>query len=282
MLTFANVPPRVIRYRGHLVSWTGRFPAGSGLVRRRRCPSPRPLGRPATVLIRLRPRADAHVGFLALKQQMESLHRDLHERKILQGQLEEALAEKQVLLSEVHHRVKKTCRSSSARGQRVAQRRSLSRLQRPSLACRRRRGAGCCRCGPEVQGDRMRRDAPAITAELATVHCPRRRLDRRRVRGSSPRRGSCHIGRIDVTGLVINAYKLTFPERGAGNIRIGLSRSGGANTLTVADDGVPFPDAGDRSGTGLRIAQALARKLGGELEGEHRTPKIGQRYVPDP
>jgi two-component sensor histidine kinase len=47
-----------------------------------------------------------HVRFLALKQQMESLHRDLHERKILQGQLEKALAEKQVLLSEVHHRVK--------------------------------------------------------------------------------------------------------------------------------------------------------------------------------
>ena len=54
---------------------------------------PATAGRPATVLIRLRPRADAHVGFLALKQQMQTLHRDLHERKILQGQLEIGLGD---------------------------------------------------------------------------------------------------------------------------------------------------------------------------------------------
>jgi two-component sensor histidine kinase len=173
-----------------------------------------------------------------------------------------------VLLSEVHHRVKNNLQiitsmlslglrsddPSAALEQAIARVQAIGVVQELLYAGQKFREIEC--------GEMLR----AITSSLATVHgrddvsidveCAAVRLDVDRATSVA----------LIVTELVINAYKHAFPELGAGNIRIGLARSGGANTLTVADDGVPFPDAGDRSGTGLRIAQALARKLGGELE----------------
>jgi two-component sensor histidine kinase len=222
---------------------------------------------PATIVIRLRPRLDAHVGFVTLKQQIASLHRDLHERKLLQGQLEDALAEKQVLLSEVHHRVKNNLQivtsmlslgltsdtPSAALQQAIDRVRAIGAVQELLYSSQRFRDVECGELLREITSNlAMMYGRNEVTLEL---QCAAVQLDVGRATSVA----------LIVTELVINAYKHAFPDR-AGTIRITLSREGTLNRLAVADDGVPFPDAPSSSGTGLRIAQALARKLGGRLE----------------
>ena len=68
--------------------------------------SPASAGTPAIVVLRLRPRADARREFMALTQKITELNRELHTRRRLQAQLEDALRNQEMLLQEVHHRVK--------------------------------------------------------------------------------------------------------------------------------------------------------------------------------
>jgi two-component sensor histidine kinase len=69
-----------------------------------------------------------------------------------------------------------------------------------------------------------------------------------------------------VNELISNAYKHAYPPGRGGTIRIRLSNEDdGLAVLTITDDGLGMV-AGPRTGSGLKIAQALARKLGGELQ----------------
>jgi two-component sensor histidine kinase len=71
------------------------------------------------------------------------------------------------------------------------------------------------------------------------------------------------------TELVTNAFKHAFPARMEGRIRIGLHREGdGRMRLSVADDGVGLPETIDLLATGslgLQIVSILAEQLGAEL-----------------
>jgi two-component sensor histidine kinase len=222
---------------------------------------------PATIVIRLRPRLDAHVGFVTLKQQIASLHRDLHERKALQAQLENALAEKQVLLSEVHHRVKNNLQivtsmlslgltsdtPSEALQQAIERVRAIGAVQELLYTRQSFREVECCELLRDITSNlAMMYGRNEVTLALECAAVP---LDVDRATSVA----------LIVTELTINAYKHAFRDR-AGAIRISLSREGPLSRLAVADNGVAFPDALQSSGTGLRIAGALARKLGGQLD----------------
>lgn len=68
------------------------------------------------------------------------------------------------------------------------------------------------------------------------------------------------------TELLTNAYRYAFPNGSAGEVCLVLASRDGMVELTVADNGVGLatPEATGTS-TGLRLAKALARQIGGRL-----------------
>ncbi len=73
-----------------------------------------------------------------------------------------------------------------------------------------------------------------------------------------------------VNELVSNCLKYAFPEGRPGTITVGISKDGkGSNVLTVADNGIGFPDAVDfrtTSSLGLQLVNVLTRQIQGTIE----------------
>ncbi len=68
------------------------------------------------------------------------------------------------------------------------------------------------------------------------------------------------------TELLTNAYKYAFPAGSGGEISIELALRSGIVELTVADNGVgPQKEARAGTATGLRLVQAFAEKIGGQF-----------------
>ena len=84
----------------------------------------------------------------------------------------------------------------------------------------------------------------------------------------SAERATC-IGMI-VNELVSNAYKYAFPEGTRGEIDIRLAVAGNLFILEVIDDGIGFerPESAYRNGLGLRMVDAMARRLRGSYHRE--------------
>jgi two-component sensor histidine kinase len=70
-----------------------------------------------------------------------------------------------------------------------------------------------------------------------------------------------------VTEAMTNALKHAFPDGRRGRIQVAFARDGAhSGTLTVADDGIGIPaKARETSGIGLKLIEAFARQIGGEL-----------------
>lgn len=78
-----------------------------------------------------------------------------------------------------------------------------------------------------------------------------------------------------VTEAVSNALKYAFPGGRAGHVAVRLGTAGGAAELVVEDDGVGMPaepvetETGRRDGLGLQLIRGFTRQLGGTLEVRH-------------
>jgi two-component sensor histidine kinase len=90
-------------------------------------------------------------------------------------------------------------------------------------------------------------------------------------------RGTAHALEIDaaipcgliVNELVSNALKYAFPNERGGTIAVSLSEEAEAVTLQVCDDGIGIPDTVDieRAPTmGLQLVRSLAQQLGGTID----------------
>jgi two-component sensor histidine kinase len=85
-----------------------------------------------------------------------------------------------------------------------------------------------------------------------------------------------------VTEAVSNALKYAFPGGRHGNVAVRLHSDGETAELVVEDDGVGIPDGkhesetGPRDGIGITLIRGFARQLGGELTVEE---KNGTRYT---
>ena len=66
--------------------------------------------------------------------------------------------------------------------------------------------------------------------------------------------------------LLTNAYRYAFPDGSTGEVRLYLALRDGIIELTVADNGVGLPTAeASCASTGLRLVKALAKQIGGKL-----------------
>lgn len=208
---------------------------------------------------------------------------DISERKQRETALCRALEEKEVLLGEIHHRVKNNLQIVD----------SLLEMQKGRV-----NDAATVAALQESQ-NRVRAMAiihqmlyqSADFSEVALQNVLQRLADNVFVSYGAAPRIAFEAQMDDVTlpldkaiplGLFFNevlsnACKHAFPNERTGLVRVELHTTGRTVTLSVSDDGVGLPaelplDGGVTATLGLQIVPLLARQLSGQLVVERRNP----------
>jgi two-component sensor histidine kinase/ABC-type nitrate/sulfonate/bicarbonate transport system substrate-binding protein len=214
-----------------------------------------------------------------LEDRSRALSAELLEGKEKERIIAHSLAEKEVLLKEVHHRVKNnlqviasivSLQIEGADDPRMAGalRAVRSRVHSMALVHERLYGSG------SLSGVDMDEYLRALAVETIMAYqrpglAIEASVDASGVAFAVER--AMPIGLI-VGELVSNAAKHAFPGRARGRVDVRLRKDGGRFELRVSDDGAGMPEGrGGGAGIGLQLVEALASQLGGELlraEGE--------------
>jgi two-component sensor histidine kinase len=228
------------------------------------------------VMLRCTERPETSRIFRALEERLTELRSELQQERRLQTEMHEALAERDTLLSEVHHRVRNNLQVIT----------SFLNLQ-------------MSKHGPGIVRDALR-EAQARIQALALVHnqlysesnldqidiaqlLPSLSQNVTKIYGATDRVAvtaalfpwSMGVGRASplallVTEAVTNALKHGFPGERSGTIRLEAWRGEDQRpTLRIADDGVGMPagmDGGQQRSIGLDVMRALASQLDARLE----------------
>jgi two-component sensor histidine kinase len=198
---------------------------------------------------------------------------ELVERQRAEAKVQSALAEKDVLLREVHHRVKNnlqvvaslldlqagTLRDTTAR---QALRESKDRVQ--SMA-RIHEYLYKCSDVTRIGMETYLRNLTSALREVFSTAPIRLSVRVAGVRLDMDRAIACGL---IVNELVSNAFKHAFPANQAGEVGVTLEAQEGEYVLSVQDTGVGLPAGMDPQATsslGLRLVQLLTRQLGGTL-----------------
>lgn len=203
--------------------------------------------------------------------------RDISERKTGQAKIESLLLEKEILLKEVHHRVKNNLaamesllsiqaehakESSAAAILKAAQGRLRSMaLLYDKLYRSENLGELPLRAYLPLLVDQVMAMFPSELEVRAETSVDDTIL---------PAKTLSTIG-ILVNELITNAMKHAFRGRKGGVIAVGAASAGGLVTISVADDGIGMPEGVDidsPSGLGLRLASLLANQLGASIRVE--------------
>ncbi len=196
---------------------------------------------------------------------------DITSFKEAQLKVEQSLAEKEVLLQEIHHRVKNNLQVVSSLLALQAMSATEEALSRPLVESQRRvqamaqihelmyQSADLTRIDFEEYVKRLRTavdhaDSVAIVVDVST---PPLTID-----------VAVPCGLI-TSELVTNAYLHAFPDGREGTITVRLDVDGDDWVLSVEDDGIgvdePIREGTEADGLGLRLVRALAHQLHGEL-----------------
>jgi two-component sensor histidine kinase len=207
------------------------------------------------------------------------LHDDLSEQRRAEHELRRALADRETLLREVHHRVKNNLQVISsllALQLRTLEtedaRRALAdtRMRVRTIAAVHERLCESDDLASLDLGEYIKAIVPGIMSS-ATGVAPVRRLEMHVDVVPVGLDDAVRCGLI-VNELVVNAVKHAFRERADGVVTIGLRRTDAERArLTVADDGVGLPETIDPArveSLGLHLASGLAQRLGGSLQVE--------------
>jgi two-component sensor histidine kinase len=209
--------------------------------------------------------------------QLRTLNAELEQRVLARtSELLATLKEREVLLQEVHHRVKNNLQVIS----------SLINMQLRSLD-----GAGrdaLLECQARVQAIALIHEklyqAPDYSQVSFSEYTRSLAASVFRAIDVSPEGVALELAIEDVSlavgkaipcGLILNelmtnALKHAFPDERTGRIRVELARvAGGGLRLVVSDDGVGLPaglDFETSASLGLQLVRMLARQLGAELD----------------
>jgi PAS domain S-box-containing protein len=198
---------------------------------------------------------------------------DITERKISEEALRTSLNEKEILLKEVHHRVKNnmqvissllSLQSSHVKDKFDAELFHESQMRVKSMAIVHER----LYRSPDLSSIEFGDYVQAIVDEL--LHSYRRsgiefQTTIERVRFGVDTAIPCGLL---INELVTNAIKHAFPDGREGHVRISATRDAGRVTVSVSDNGVGLPEGFDFAGEstlGVTIIRALAEQLEGTL-----------------
>ncbi len=209
---------------------------------------------------------------------------DISERKQAENQIRASLAEKEVLLKEIHHRVKNNLQVISSLLSMQARTLQDPALREPLLESQRR-----------VRVMAIIHEHLYQTSDLAQIDFADhiRNLVSNLLRSYVPEGAAiaihmeldCAQMGVDavipcgliINELVSNAIKYAFPDHQAGEITVAFhSNAFNHHSLIVRDNGIGFPEELDfrtSKSLGLKIVTALTKQLGGsiELERQHGT-----------
>jgi PAS domain S-box-containing protein len=215
---------------------------------------------------------------------------DITERKMTAERLMNSLREKEVMLREIHHRVKnnlavigslfylQSTTTQDEQALRVLKEcqervRSMALVHERLYRSEDLASVDFGEYAEELANQLLRNSAPAA----ATI---RLRLDLDNVPLGIDRAIPCGL---ILTELISNALKHAFPDGRSGEIRVALRRiDSDGLVLSVADDGVGLPDEvtlQTRRSLGMRLVESLARQVDGELERIRRDPGTEMRLT---
>ncbi|MFN8723425.1 MAG: sensor histidine kinase [Rhodospirillales bacterium] len=208
---------------------------------------------------------------------------DVTERTEAAGRLSASLAEKEMLLREVHHRVKNNLQSLLSLVQ-MERRRTRDEALRGRLDAVRSRVHVMAAVHEQLHAGNGHHDVnlgrqldalctnlqdldpdggrSAVTVTAETVHAD---IDTAVVFG------------LVANEMVSNAFKHAFPGGRRGRIDVRLTTAPGTVALTVRDDGVGDP--GGPGSLGKQLVVALAGQLGGTVSGDDTGPGTTARAV---
>ncbi len=193
------------------------------------------------------------------------------------AELTRSLKEREVLLQEVHHRVKNNLQVIS----------SLINMQVRKLKGVGTETSALVECQTRVQVIAMIHEQLYRSKDYArvpfSIYVQALATSVVDALGASPARVTLELAIEDVTlavdraipcGLILNelltnALKHAFPDGREGTVHVGLERLGGRLRMTVRDDGVGLPERIDperASSLGLELVRTLAEQLDAELE----------------
>ena len=217
---------------------------------------------------------------------------DITERKQQEEKLMSALREKEVLLSEIHHRVKNNLQIIDSligmQTLQITQEKPLAIL----LDCQNRiRAMSIIHQMLYQSQDFSRLDITSAVSSLVNNLAATFGMDNQHFGIALdvddfhlPIDISVHLGLI-INEMVSNAMKHAFPDKREGTVKVSLKTtpSDDEATLTVEDNGIGLPDDLDVETTdslGLRLITALADQLDGELTIRAREPTRFELHFP--
>jgi two-component sensor histidine kinase len=231
-----------------------------------------------TVYLRCRPKEASNQAFTVLNEKIAELAREIAIRTRTEGQLQELLKSREILIQELHHRI----------GNSIQVAISLARLQMREAPVgptreqflkysHRLKAIGLVYRTLYRDQDFTQLDISTFVSDLCTELT-------RTYRGagiSFSIRTDATLLSLDqavpfaliVNELVTNALVHAFEPEEQGGIQVSLHHlPAGRIELTVADDGIgiaPELLKPENGGTGLSLVRALARQLGASLEVDH-------------
>jgi PAS domain S-box-containing protein len=267
-----SVPPEKLGEFERLQEWIGQGKVLNGIEVRRR----RRDGTPVEYSIYASPMRDEEgrvIGNIAVLV-------DITERNRVEKRVRDSLAEKEVLLKEIHHRVKNNLQVVS----------SLlflqsRKIQDPELAVHFSESQN------RIYSMSLAHELLYQSENLADIRLPIYvqslvgQIEQTFPSGDKP--VSCRVAVDDMTmdieqvipcGLLItellsNALKHAFPGDRGGTVDVEFHRQGGSLSLTVRDDGIGLPvdlDFATAETLGVQLIRALTVQLDGTLEQERR------------
>ena len=206
---------------------------------------------------------------------IEGILRDITEVKKAEHALVESLREKEVLLKEIHHRVKNNLQIVS--GLMYLQARATPNPEMKAIL------SGCQN---RISSMALLHENLYLLSDLASVAMEPYAISLVRILHDTYNpeeriRFDTHIGKgiyldidtgiaigIIITELVTNAIKYGYPGSRSGTIKVSLQPDGEGLILKVADDGVGIPTGMDLladKGLGMKLVRNLVRQIHGTL-----------------
>ena len=208
-----------------------------------------------------------------------------------EAELRGAVAQQELLLQEIHHRVKNNLQIVASLMNLQASRIRLPEAKREFAAARDRiRALATLHRHLYAHGDlqtiSMDRFLHELCDQLLQAMGEGGGRIRLRIEASALQMNSDQAVPIAliVTEAVSNAAKYAFPGGRSGHIRVSLTETGTRARLVIQDDGVGLPagpsetESGVRDGIGLHLIRGFARQLGAQLA---VTQEGGTRYQLD-
>ena len=213
------------------------------------------------------------IGFLAFSAARfaDQDHRARNQLERTAGALSAALADKDLLLKEIHHRVKNNLQITSSLIQLQARSFQDPRVREAFGQTQQRlRSIGLLHDVLYNEDAAARTDIGgylnALTREVATAHGAEARGLAVTVEAEPIRLTPAQVTPLGLalSEVLTNAFKHAFPDGRTGSIRIKARQQDGQVEVTVRDDGAGFEGAASREGSlGLTLISVLARQLGG-------------------